>query len=130
MFTVGSSKKGSYLKETLQYETPCNLSFNRCTTISGHFFANYISIFHKTEIQTVILRCLTDLNLLWYKSYDPKRKKRTLRLTHQNSKVINGHFMTVSGHFFANNMSIFHKTKIQTVILRCSTSLKLNWYKS
>ena len=27
------------------------------TTISGHFFANYITIDHKTEIQTIILRC-------------------------------------------------------------------------
>jgi hypothetical protein len=27
-------------------------------------------IFHKTEIQTVILRCLTSLNFNWYKSYD------------------------------------------------------------
>ena len=31
-------------------------------------------IFHKTEIQTVILRCLMSLNLNWYKSYDTKRK--------------------------------------------------------
>jgi hypothetical protein len=39
-------------------------------TISGHFFANYIDVFHKTEDQTVILRCLTCLNLNWIKSYD------------------------------------------------------------
>ena len=38
------------------------------------FFANYMFIFHKTQIQTVILRCLTSLNLSWYKSYDRKRK--------------------------------------------------------
>ena len=38
------------------------------------FFANYMFIFHKIEIQTVILRCLTSLNLNWYKSYDTKRK--------------------------------------------------------
>ena len=50
-----------------------------------------------------------------------KCKKRTLQLTHQNLKVINGHFTTVSGHFFANYMNIFQKTEIQTVILRCST---------
>ena len=34
------------------------------------FFGNYIDIFHKTEIQTVILRCLVCLNLNWIKSYD------------------------------------------------------------
>ena len=45
-------------------------TFGHFTTISGHFFANYISIFHKTEIQTVILRCLVCLNLNWIKSYD------------------------------------------------------------
>ena len=38
------------------------------TTISGHFSANYIKIFHKTEVQTVILRYLVWLNLNWIKS--------------------------------------------------------------
>jgi hypothetical protein len=31
-------------------------------------------IFHKTEIQTVILRCLTSLNYNWYKSYAKRYK--------------------------------------------------------
>ena len=39
-------------------------------TISDHFFANYISIFHKTEVLTIILICLTCLKLNWIKSYD------------------------------------------------------------
>ena len=39
-------------------------------TISGHSVANYISIFHKTEVPTIILRCLMSLNLNWIKSYD------------------------------------------------------------
>ena len=43
--------------------------------MSGHFFANYMFIFHKTEIQTVLLKCLRSLNLNWYKSYDKKRKR-------------------------------------------------------
>ena len=38
-------------------------------TLSGHFFANYIKIFQKTVIQTVILRCIAGLNLNWIKSY-------------------------------------------------------------
>ena len=42
------------------------------TTISGHFSANYINIFHKTGVQRNILRCLTCLNLNWIKSYDIK----------------------------------------------------------
>ena len=44
------------------------------TMISCHFFANYMIIFHKTEVQTVILRCLTGLKLNWLKSYDTKCK--------------------------------------------------------
>ena len=34
-----------------------------CNDHTWPFFANYMFIFHKTEIQTVILRCLTSLNL-------------------------------------------------------------------
>ena len=47
-----------------------NLSFKNghFTTISGHLFGNYINIFHKTEIQTVILRCLVCKNCNWIKS--------------------------------------------------------------
>ena len=37
------------------------------TTVFGHFFAICIFIFHKTEVQTVILRCLTDLKLEFWK---------------------------------------------------------------
>ena len=49
-----------------------NLSFKNghFTPISGHFFGTYISIFHKTEIQTVILRCLVCKNCSWIKSYN------------------------------------------------------------
>ena len=42
------------------------------------FFRNYIIIFDKTEIHTVILRCLTGLDLNWFKSYDKKRKKKEI----------------------------------------------------
>ena len=37
----------------------------------------------------------------------------------QNLRLINHHFTTLSNHFFGIAMSIFHKTEIQTVILRC-----------
>ena len=40
------------------------------TNTSGLFFVNYMNIFHKTEVQTVILRCLVSLNLNWIKSYN------------------------------------------------------------
>ena len=39
------------------------------TNISGHFFANCMFIFHKNEVQTVILRCLAGLKLDWFKIY-------------------------------------------------------------
>ena len=39
----------------------------RFTTLSSHFFANYMNIFHKTEVQR-------GLNLIWFKNYDPKCK--------------------------------------------------------
>ena len=44
------------------------------STISGHFFANCMFILHKTEVLTVILKCLKSLNPNWYKSYDTKPK--------------------------------------------------------
>ena len=39
-------------------------------TISGHFLANYLDNFHKTEVLIVILRCIVGLNLNWIKSND------------------------------------------------------------
>ena len=41
----------------------------------SHFFTSYINIFHKTKVQTVILRCLTSLNLNWIKSYYMNHKR-------------------------------------------------------
>ena len=88
------------------------------TAISGHFPVNC----HKTEVQTVILMCLTNQNSNMFKSHDTKC---TLMLhptfakseiDHQNLHLINGQFTTLSGHFCANYMKIFHKTEVQTVI--------------
>ena len=49
-----------------------------CFSISGHFFASCMFIFHKTEIQMVILRCLTVLNLNWLKSYGLRCSKKQI----------------------------------------------------
>ena len=44
------------------------LLFNNCyKTVSDHFFAICIFIFHKTEVQTAILRCWTGLFHNWFK---------------------------------------------------------------
>ena len=48
----------------------------------------------------------------------------------ENLCLINDHFLTVFGHFFANFMTIFHKTEVQTVILRYLVSLNLDWIKN
>ena len=43
------------------------------TNISNHFFTNYMNIFHKTEVHTVILRYWKGSQLNWFKSYGKKR---------------------------------------------------------
>ena len=51
------------------------LLLNDCyKTVSGHFFAISMFIFHKTEVQRVNLRCLTDINPNLLKIYDTKSK--------------------------------------------------------
>ena len=56
----------------LEEKKPENLSFKNSNffTICGHFFGIYMNIFHKPEIQPVILRCLVCLNPNWIKSND------------------------------------------------------------
>ena len=41
---------------------------------SWPFFCQLYFIFYKTEVQTVISKCLTSLNPNWFKSYDTKHK--------------------------------------------------------
>ena len=53
-----------------------------------------------------------------------------VKKTTENLWLINGHLGTISGHFWANYMKIFHKKEVQTVILRCLVCLNLNWIKS
>ena len=48
------------------------------TTISGHFCANFMKIFDKTQIQTAIL----SLNHDWYNRYDTKWKKTTKKTSY------------------------------------------------
>ena len=58
------------IKINLKTDWKWMLLLNNCSkTVSGHFFAICIFIFHKTEAHTVILRCTTGLNLNWFKSY-------------------------------------------------------------
>jgi hypothetical protein len=43
-------------------------------TVSSRFFAIYLYICHKIEVQAVILRSWTGLYLNWFKSYDTNEK--------------------------------------------------------
>ena len=105
--------------------------------ISGQFFTNYINTFPKTEVQTTILRYLTYQKPNWINSYAIKHKfcQKLFFFFFFIKKNFNfsSHkwtFSTISDHFCANYMKIFHTTEIQTVILRCLGHLNLNWIKS
>ena len=130
-----SFHKNSPIDYSTKKET--TLRVGHFDTISGHFSANYINIFHKTGVLRNISRCLTCRNLNWIKSYNirhnfihfqgvfkfGRRKKEKLPL-------INGHFMTIFGHFYASYIEIFHKTEVQKVILRCLVCLNLTLIQS
>ena len=57
------------------------------------FFANCMVIFHKTEVQTVILMCLMGLNSNWFKGYDTKSKYFHFRFLAILYKNIHLHFL-------------------------------------
>ena len=106
------------------------------TALSVHFLANYINIFHKIELQMIILMFLKCLNLIWIKIYNIKHISfiscffyQFVRKNTKNLWLING-LGTISGHFFANYLTIFHKKEVKTVILRCLVCLNPNWIKS
>ena len=83
---LGSSEKFHFRAWCPKFVNGLNVCF---TTISSHFFAN--NIFHKTEVQTVILRCWTGLKPNWFKSYDTneKTRKNTKKITQMRSFLQN-----------------------------------------
>jgi hypothetical protein len=107
------SKVWSEIKET-------TFQVGHFTTISGHSTANYINIFHKTEVPTVILRCLMSLNPNWIKSYNINYKLfwQLYFSILEEKKLLKWPFFDHLWSFFGNYIDIFHKTEIQTVILR------------
>ena len=88
-------------------------------------------IFHKTEVQTVIFRCLMGLNLDWFKIYGLwyKRRPRTCLANFQKIVIDKWWFYYHIWPLFASCVLISHKTEIQTVILRYLTSPNHNWYQ-
>ena len=99
-------------------------------TIYGHFFANYMFIFHKTEIQTVILRCLMSLNLNWYKSYDTKRnnsENANLCFWTKLQKSGNGNISVLCYNFWTNqNLEQFRPVKHVKMTVWTSVLWKMN----
>ena len=65
------------------------------------------------------------INFNWIKNYEIKHNFfvsvfiNFVRKKNENLWLINSHFTTISGHYFANYSKIFHKADVQTVILRC-----------
>ena len=113
-----------------------HLGFGHFITISGHFFANYINIFHKTEVLMNIFWCQKYLNLNWIKDYDIEhnfscfhffqfcKKKKWKSRPHKWLSY--DHFWP----FLVRLHQIFHKTEVQTVFLRFLVYLYLHWIKS
>ena len=102
------------------------------TISTNHFFANYMYIFQKIwfrghfEVSNMFKYQLDQ----WLQHKIQKESfsffLQFVKKKPENLQLKNGHFMTISGHFFANYTKIFQKTEIQTVILRCLKGLNLN----
>ena len=90
------------------------LTYCRFTTISSQISAIYIIIFHKTEVQTVILRCWTGLYLNWFKSYDKNEKHGKNAKKPKITKTVHGLF------FFLQNRT---KTKMEKIAF-CAITFK------
>jgi hypothetical protein len=74
-----------------------------------HFFANHINIFHKTEVQTVILSCSTYPNPNCTKRYNRKHK---MVFCYQNcSDLLWEKISLVIEKNFWNSSEIYHTTK-------------------
>ena len=85
--------------------------------IENHSYDDIVPRNNKNETESELsLRSLSHLQA-GYIEYCSK-KETTLRV---------GHFTTISDHFPANYINIFHKTGVQKNIIRCLTCLNLNW---
>ena len=97
-----SNKIISYARlDNLKTDPKRMLLLNNCyTTVSGPFFAMCMFIFHKTEVQRVILICLMGLNFNWFKSYGLKCILR-LNATLANSQKMATDKWPIYEHFWS-----------------------------
>jgi hypothetical protein len=101
-------------------------------TTSSHLFANCMFIFHKTEVQTVILRCLTGLNLDWFKSYDLRFRWRPRTCLAYCQKIATDKWLFCYNiwPFFCQLYVYLSQNLASDGHFRCLTSLNLIWYNS
>jgi hypothetical protein len=64
----------------------------------------------------------------FYQNISKNQKEINLKTDWKRMLLLNDCYKTVSSHFFAICMLIFHKTEAQTVILICSMGLNFNWF--
>ena len=80
------------------------------------------------KVATFIYKLYTDMTL--FKFVIKIQQSKTIEGGPQNLRQLNCNFTTISSHFLAIFINIFHEKEVQTVILRCWTGLYLNWFKS
>ena len=99
-------------------------------TISGHFSTNYMFIFHKTEVQTVILMCCQSLNLNWYKIYGTKSKKtkKPIELFFTKSqKTGNGNIFILCHKFGSRSIKHLKLTLWTSVLWKMNLHMAKKW---
>ena len=116
----------------LQYKFGAEYQVNKRAWLSKLWSHNTTFLYTvQKRRKSIEMRKLVDSRKNWKKN--PKKQltdtnKREIKLCPQ--KMVNGRFTTISSHFVDKYLVIFHKTDVQTVILRCWAGLNLNWIKS
>ena len=89
------------------------------------FFAIFIFVFHKTEVQKVILRCSTGLNLDWFKSYGLRCSLRLRASSVAFSRLAKVPYLTVDLCY--KRISNDYKSSFNPIFSLFSSSLMPAW---
>ena len=107
----------------------------RFKPLSSQIFAIYIISFHKTEVQTVILRCWTDLHLNWFKSQDKNEKQAKNAKTPKIIKTVHGFYLFLQNstktkmEIIAFCIITLEPIKVQTCLAPQNDRLNLSFVK-
>ena len=121
-------KGRGWVKKSIQ--TNCRL-----TTISSQISAIYMNIFHKTEVQTVILRYWTVLYINWLKNYDKNKKHAKKQKTQKLPKTVHMKIFFLQNRTktemekIAFHVITFEPIKIQTHSVPQNDHLNFNFVK-